>query len=170
MKRKKRINALVPGSRDSEQFPYGLFSGQLFIWDIFFKSVSLCWLLSYTQVTKGPVWTAENPVHTIPNSQSHYIICLRPGFASSFAQYVHFSLCDSCPEVLKLLQTSISLALLPSHWPPKMCTYEEEVLSGFSKEDLFTWGNCLVYLSQSDLLCKCSDFCIKSLFPNYLNL
>lgn len=128
----------------------------------FFVSMSLCWLHSYTQVTKGPVWTAKNPVYTIPISQSHYIIC--------FAQYVHFSLCDSCPEVLTLLQTSISLTVLPSHWPPKMCNYEEEVLSGFSREDFFTWGNCLVYLLQSDLLCKCSDFRINSLFPNYLHL
>lgn len=55
-----------------------------------------------------PMWTAKNPVYTIPNSQSHYIICLRPSFASSFAQYVHFSLCDSYPQVLKLLETPIS--------------------------------------------------------------
>lgn len=31
----KRINALVSGSIHSEQFPYGLFSGQLLIEDIF---------------------------------------------------------------------------------------------------------------------------------------
>lgn len=73
-----------------------------------------------------PVRTAKNPVHTHPNSHS-LLYYLRPTFASSLGHYVHFSLCDSCTWVLKLLETPISPASVPPHCSPETWTYEEGV-------------------------------------------
>lgn len=130
--------------------------------------VSLCWLHSYTQSQKV-LCELLRTLYT--QSQIPKVTIL---FKTQFCQ----QLCTVCPfffvwQLPRSTQTAPNFhfpGLPPIPLTPKMCTYKEEVLSGFSKDDIFTRGNCWVYLLQSDLLCKCSDFCINSLFPNYLNL
>lgn len=127
--------------------------------------LSLCWkdhVPVHRSLMGFPVRTAKNAVHTPPNSQSPLY--------NLFKTHVCQQPCTLCPFFfVQQLRECSNWSRLPFPQPPSHPTAPQKHAptrreSWFSKEDLFTRGNCLQYLFQSFSPCKCSDFCMNSFF------